>query len=197
MKTADEIARAAGGAVVAGSPDAVVTSWAFDSRALEPGACFVALRGERDGGDFVADAFGAGASVALVSRPSGPIVPPPGAAVVEVDDALVGLQAVAKADRLAREKLRVVGVTGSTGKTSTKDLLAAMLEPLGCYSSPASHNNEFGLPITLLNAPADVSVVVAGLHDYNASNASDVAYERQQNALLDSILGVDKKCGVH
>ena len=161
MKTADEIARAAGGAVVAGSPDAAVTSWAFDSRALEPGACFVALRGDRDGSDFVADAFAAGARVALVSRPSTPTVPPDGAAIVEVDEALLGLQAVARADRRGRPELRVVGVAGSTGKTSTKDLLAAMLAPLGCYASPASHNNEFGLPITLLNAPADVSVVVA------------------------------------
>ena len=80
---------------------------------------------------------------------------------MQVDDALLGLQAVARADRRARSELRVVGVTGSTGKTSTKDLLAAVLAPLGCYASPASHNNEFGLPITLLNAPADVSVVVA------------------------------------
>ena len=53
----------------------------------------------------------------------------------------------------ARAELRVVGVAGSTGKTSTKDLLAAVLAPLGCYASPASYNNEFGLPITLLNAP--------------------------------------------
>jgi UDP-N-acetylmuramoyl-tripeptide--D-alanyl-D-alanine ligase len=175
MKTADEIARAAGGAVVAGSPDAVVTSWAFDSRALEPGACFVALRGERDGGDFVADAFGAGASVALVSRPSAPIVPPVGAAVVEVDDALVGLQAVARADRRARSKLRVVGLTGRRARRRPKDLLAAMLEPLGCYSSPASHNNEFGLPITLLNAPADVNVVVAEMGERFAGDVAALA----------------------
>jgi UDP-N-acetylmuramoyl-tripeptide--D-alanyl-D-alanine ligase len=175
MKTADEIARAAGGVVVAGSADAAVTSWAFDSRALEPGACFVALRGERDGGDFVADAFGAGASVALVSRPGRSIVPPAGAAVVEVDDALSGLQAVARADRVARSQLRVVGVTGSTGKTSTKDLLAAMLEPLGCYASPASHNNEFGLPMTLLNAPADVNVVVAEMGERFAGDVAALA----------------------
>lgn len=161
MKTAAEIARAAHGIVVAGSPDATVTSWAFDSRALDVGACFVALRGDRDGHDFVADAFAAGARVALTSRSSIPIDPPAGAAIVQVDDALLALQAVARADRLARSDLRVVGVTGSTGKTSTKDLLAAVLAPLGCYASPASHNNEFGLPITLLNAPAQVNVVVA------------------------------------
>ena len=161
MKTADEIARVAGGAVVAGTPDATVTSWAFDTRALDAGACFVALHGDRDGREFVPAAFAEGASVALVSAPAPPVVPPAGAAMVEVADALRALQAVAAADRRARADLRVVGVAGSTGKTSTKDLLAAVLAPLGCYASPASHNNEFGLPITLLNAPAIATVVVA------------------------------------
>ena len=146
MKTAAEIARDADGAVVAGTPDATATSWAFDSRALDAGACFVALRGDRDGHEFVPAAFAAGASVALVSTPAPPSSPPAGAAMVEVADALRGLQAVAAADRRARADLRVVGVTGSTGKTSTKDLLAAVLAPLGCYASPASYNNEFGLP---------------------------------------------------
>ena len=161
MKTAAEIARDADGTVVAGSPETTATSWAFDSRALDDGACFVALRGDRDGHVYVADAFAAGARVALVSSGYAPVVPPAGAAIVQVGDALRGLQAVARADRRARSELRVVAVTGSTGKTSTKDLLAAVLAPLGCYASPASHNNEFGLPITLLNAPSDVSVVVA------------------------------------
>jgi UDP-N-acetylmuramoyl-tripeptide--D-alanyl-D-alanine ligase len=161
VKTAGEIARVAGGAVVAGTPDATVISWAFDTRVLDPGACFVALHGDRDGREFVPAAFSAGASVAMVSAPAPASAPPVGAAMVEVDDALRGLQAVAAADRRARPELRVVGVAGSTGKTSTKDLLAAVLAPLGCYASPASHNNEFGLPITLLNAPAIAHVVVA------------------------------------
>jgi UDP-N-acetylmuramoyl-tripeptide--D-alanyl-D-alanine ligase len=159
--TAAEIAHHSEGVVVAGTPDAVVASWAFDSRALEPGACFVALRGERDGHEFVADAFAAGASVALVSRPLPGVVPPIGGAIVQVDDVLLRLQGLARAARAARAELRVVGVTGSTGKTSTKDLLAAALAPLGCYASPASYNNEFGLPITLLGAPDDARVVVA------------------------------------
>jgi UDP-N-acetylmuramoyl-tripeptide--D-alanyl-D-alanine ligase len=160
-KTAAEIALDAGGIVFAGNPDARVTSWAFDSRALDPDACFVALHGDRDGREFVAAAFHGGATVALVSAPAPAVEPPPGAAIVEVADALRGLQAVATADRNARSDLRVVAVAGSTGKTSTKDLLAAVLAPSGCYASPASHNNEFGLPITLLNAPAIVKVVVA------------------------------------
>jgi len=158
--TAAEIAHHARG-IVTGSPDAVVTSWAFDSRALEPGACFVALRGRRDGHEFVADAFAAGATVALVSSTPDPTEVPDGAAVVTVDDVLVRLQELARATRDARPAVRVIGVTGSTGKTSTKDLLAAVLGPLGCYASPASYNNEVGLPITLLNAPTEAHVVVA------------------------------------
>lgn len=172
MKTAREIARDAGGGVVTGSPDATVTSWGFDSRELDAGACFVALRGDRDGRDFVPAAFSAGATVVLVSAPAPAITLPPGTAMVEVDDALRGLQAVAAADRLERTDLRVVAVAGSTGKTSTKDLLAAVLAPLGCYASPASHNNEFGLPITLLNAPADARVVVAEMGERYAGDVA-------------------------
>src|SRR5579862_9367302 len=99
--TAAEIAHHAHGTVVAGSPDAVVTSWGFDSRALEPGACFVALRGERDGHDFVADAFASGARVALVSAAPALAVPA-GAAIVQVDDVLHRLQQLARAARVAR-----------------------------------------------------------------------------------------------
>ena len=147
--------------MIKGSPDAEVTSWAFDSRALEPGACFVALQGDRDGHDFVAGALSAGATVALVSRPLPGVEAPDAAAIVQVADVLAGLQQLARARRAARPELSVVAVTGSTGKTSTKDLLAAVLAPLGCSASPESFNNEFGLPITLLNTPAEARIVVA------------------------------------
>ena len=159
--TAAEIAARTRGVVTAGTGDAVVTSWDFDSRVLEPGACFVALHGARDGHDFVDAAFAAGASVALVSTVPPGIEPSAGSAIVTVDDVLSALQQLARAFRGARADLRVVGVTGSTGKTSTKDLLASALAPLGCHASPASYNNEFGLPITLLTTPDDVGIVVA------------------------------------
>jgi UDP-N-acetylmuramoyl-tripeptide--D-alanyl-D-alanine ligase len=159
--TAAEIAHHAGGSVIAGTADAVVTSWAFDSRALEPGACFVALHGDRDGHDFVAGAFSAGATVALVAHPIAGVNAPDAGAIVQVDDVLAGLQELARASRVARPELSVVAVTGSTGKTSTKDLLAAVLAPLGSSASVESFNNEFGLPITLLNTPADAHVLVA------------------------------------
>jgi UDP-N-acetylmuramoyl-tripeptide--D-alanyl-D-alanine ligase len=160
LLTAREIARRAGGRVV-GDDGASVDAWAFDSRVLGAGACFVALRGARDGHDFVAPAFDAGAHVALVDDDfAGVSQPPPGRALVHVGDTLGALQEVARSLRLDRPGLHVVAVAGSTGKTSTKDLLAAALASRGCYANAESYNNEFGLPITLCNTPASASVVV-------------------------------------
>ncbi len=135
---------------------------AFDSRTLGAGACFVALRGDRDGHDFVAAAFDAGASVALVERGyTGPPELGPGRALVRVDDTLRALQNLARTMRRDRADLHVVAVAGSSGKTSTKDLLAAALASRGCHANAESFNNEFGLPITLCNTPESARVVVA------------------------------------
>lgn len=158
--SAREIAKRAGGEVLAGDPEARVASFAFDSRALAAGAAFVALRGHRDGHDFVADAFRAGAHVAIVDHRPEQCEPNAGQALVRVDDTLAALQDVARSVRAERAALRVVAVAGSTGKTTTKDLLAAALTPLGAHANPESYNNEFGLPLTLLNAPASAKVVV-------------------------------------
>jgi len=155
--SAAEIARRAAGEVVAGDPAAVASSWGFDSRTLLPGACFVALQGHRDGHDFVGDAFRAGASVALVARD---VPEPAGGAVVRVADTLLALQEVARSVRGDRAELRVFAVAGSTGKTSTKDLLAAALSTRAVHANPESYNNEFGLPVTLLNTPSFAEVVV-------------------------------------
>ncbi|GIU88021.1 MAG: UDP-N-acetylmuramoyl-tripeptide--D-alanyl-D-alanine ligase [Acidimicrobiia bacterium] len=156
--TAADIAARAGGTVV-GDPGALVTSWTFDSRAAREGSCFVALRGHRDGHDFVADAFRAGARVALVDR-AVPHLDLAARALVHTGDALRALQDVAASVRRDRADLRVVAVTGSTGKTSTKDLLAAALASAAVHANPESYNNEFGLPITLLDAPPGTAVVV-------------------------------------
>lgn len=158
--TAAEIASRSIGRVV-GDANATVDAWAFDSRALEDGACFVALRGARDGHDFVASAFDAGAHVALVDNEfAGVVDPGPGRALVQVGDTLGALQEVARSLRLDRPDLHVVAVAGSTGKTSTKDLLAAALVSQGCHANAESFNNEFGLPITLCNTPTAARVVV-------------------------------------
>ncbi|MEW6476383.1 MAG: UDP-N-acetylmuramoyl-tripeptide--D-alanyl-D-alanine ligase [Actinomycetota bacterium] len=153
--TLSEIAGITGGQVLGGDPDAVVSSYSIDTRTLAPGALFVALRAERDGHDFVGDALDRGAAGALVSRPV------PGIGLVLVDDTAVALTTLGRA---ARERLvgrPVVGITGSTGKTSTKDLAAAALAPAGPVgASPVSFNNEIGVPLTLLSAPEGAAAVV-------------------------------------
>jgi UDP-N-acetylmuramoyl-tripeptide--D-alanyl-D-alanine ligase len=158
--TAAEIGRRAHGRVV-GDDDVSVDTWAFDSRALGPGDCFVALQGDRDGHDFVGAAFDAGARVALVDEDfDGSRLVHPGRALVHVGDPLAALQEIARTVRRDRHDLHVVAVGGSTGKTSTKDLLAAVLASQGCYANTESYNNEFGLPITLCNTPDAARVVV-------------------------------------
>jgi UDP-N-acetylmuramoyl-tripeptide--D-alanyl-D-alanine ligase len=157
--TLAEVAEATGGDLAAGSPGAAVTSVSVDTRTLVPGALFVALVGERDGHAFLADAFARGAVVALVSEP-----PPSGlpGGVVMVADTGIALTALGRHARRRLEGVPVVGITGSTGKTSTKDLAAAALVSRApVCASPASFNNEIGLPLTLLSAPDDAGAVVA------------------------------------
>ncbi len=138
--------------------DGVVQGVSIDSRELVPGQMFVALVAERDGHDFVGAACERGARACLVSRPVGVA---PEVSVVEVPDTATALQDLG---RFARDELAhaaVVGITGSVGKTSTKDLLAAILSQAGVTAaSERSFNNEIGLPLTLANAPADCRFVV-------------------------------------
>jgi UDP-N-acetylmuramoyl-tripeptide--D-alanyl-D-alanine ligase len=153
--TLSEIAALTGGQLLGGDPGAAVSSYSIDSRTLAPGALFVALQAERDGHDFVGDALDRGAAGALVSRTV------EGAGLVLVDDTAVALTTLGHAARRRLAGVPVVGITGSTGKTSTKDLTAAALAPAGPVgASPVSFNNEIGVPLTLLSAPADPAAVV-------------------------------------
>jgi UDP-N-acetylmuramoyl-tripeptide--D-alanyl-D-alanine ligase len=149
---ATEVAEAAGGTLV--GPDTTVDGARIDSRLVRGGELFVALRAERDGHDFVAAALGAGAGACLVELPAD------GAVSVVVDDTFVALTQLATRmrDRLPD---RVVGITGSVGKTSTKDLLAAALgRSYRVSASPKSFNNELGVPLTVLDTPDDAEAVV-------------------------------------
>jgi UDP-N-acetylmuramoyl-tripeptide--D-alanyl-D-alanine ligase len=150
-----EIARATGGRLV--GPDAVVDGAEIDSRRVTGGELFVPVVAERDGHDFVPAALAAGAAAYLTSRPvvesvaDGP-AGGEGAPAIEVDDTVVALGALGGA---ARDRLpdRVVGVTGSVGKTSVKDMLAAALAArFDTTASADSFNNELGVPLTLLGA---------------------------------------------
>lgn len=161
-----EVADRLGGSVVGtavGVPAGVVDGLAIDSRLVRPGQMFAALTAERDGHDFVPAAIRAGAAAVLVERVdpawSGDVRPDAVAMVqvASVRDALAGIA------RMARAELpdRVVGVTGSVGKTTTKDLLANVLAlRFATVASEKSFNNELGVPLTLANAPAGTEAAV-------------------------------------
>ncbi|MFC4943485.1 UDP-N-acetylmuramoyl-tripeptide--D-alanyl-D-alanine ligase [Pseudonocardia sp. GCM10023141] len=168
MRLAD-IAAVTGGRLHRATGDERVTAVEFDSRAIAPGGLFLALPGERaDGHGFAAAAVAAGAVAVLAGRPvDAPAViapPAPRATGTYLDEADVdgsGAAVLAALARLAGHvvdrlpDLAVVGVTGSSGKTSTKDLLAALLADLGpTVAPPNSFNTELGLPYTALRADA-------------------------------------------
>jgi UDP-N-acetylmuramoyl-tripeptide--D-alanyl-D-alanine ligase len=132
----------------------------IDSRDVGPGDLFVGLPGERhDGGRFAAAALEAGAWGTLTTPQHARELPAAGV-VLESDDPLASLQALATAWRIALGA-QVIGVTGSTGKTSTKDLLFGMLRPhRRTVATPQNLNTEIGVPLTILSAPGDTEVLV-------------------------------------
>ncbi|CAI7977954.1 UDP-N-acetylmuramoyl-tripeptide--D-alanyl-D-alanine ligase [Frankia sp. Hr75.2] len=153
--TLAEVAAATGGRLTAGADRLTpVTSVVIDSRQVGPGALFVALPGERvDGHDFAVGAVAAGAVAVLGARETG--VP----TVVAADPAAALAALAAHLRDLA--PATVVGVTGSAGKTTTKDLLADLLGRLGpTVAAVGSFNNEIGLPLTLLRTEPDTAFVV-------------------------------------
>ncbi len=135
----------------------------IDSRKVVPGALFVALQGTKtDGSRFVHDAFKRGAAACIVARGK---VPPgvPRRRVFEVEDPL---EALGRVGALVRRKLacRIVAVTGSVGKTTTKELIAALLSVrFRTAKAPASFNNNLGVPLTVCNTPAEAEILVAEL----------------------------------
>jgi len=130
----------------------------IDSRTLRPGDLFVALAGDRDGHAHVADALARGAAGAMVHHRDGM---PDGAPLLVVDNTLQGLTALGRAGR-ARFVGRVVAVTGSVGKTTTKEMLRAALSAFGpTHAAQASYNNHWGVPLTLALLPQDAAFCVA------------------------------------
>jgi UDP-N-acetylmuramoyl-tripeptide--D-alanyl-D-alanine ligase len=155
--TLSEVAEAVGGELTAG--DIRVTGKVtVDSRTVAPGDLFVAVPGERvDGSDFLGAAADAGAVAALTTRPD-PALP---CVVVDEPVAALGRLAAAVHTRLAAGDLVTIGITGSSGKTSTKDLLGQVLATAGAtVSPPGSYNNDIGLPLTVLDADADTRFLV-------------------------------------
>ncbi len=160
--TAAELETATGGRA---SGEFAVAGIAIDSRGIAAGDLFVALRDARDGHDFVAGALAAGAGGALVDH--APPGVPAGAPLLMVGDTLQGLTMLGAAGR-ARSTARVVGVTGSVGKTTTKEMLRHGLSAFGAtHASAASHNNHWGVPLTLARIPreADFAIIEMGMNN--------------------------------
>ncbi|MGN0078544.1 MAG: UDP-N-acetylmuramoyl-tripeptide--D-alanyl-D-alanine ligase [Coriobacteriales bacterium] len=143
----------------------LVTGISWDSRSVQPGDLFMALPGERvDGNDYVAAAIGAGAAMVVCTREPGAnalaIAGEFACPLAVVQD---GVEALSNLAAYWRTTLRcvVVGVTGSTGKTSTKDLLLAVLgQRYRTHATKGNYNNELGIPYTVLTAPEDAEVLV-------------------------------------
>lgn len=161
---------AAGGSI-RGDAGAEITGISIDSRTLEPGDAFVAIKGDRlDGHDYVAAALEAGASLALVDESRLADLPEDGRYVV-VADPLEALRNLGMAAR-ARTEARIVAVTGSVGKTGTKEALRLTLAPSGkVHASVASFNNHWGVPLTLARMPADTEY---GVFEIGMNHAGEI-----------------------
>ena len=181
-----------------------VSGTVIDSRRCRPGALFVALEGERaDGHDFVADAFSRGAVAAIVERDvgvsattldlTGPAQMWPAdwslPLVLKVDDSLQAIQRAAGFWR-RQHRVRVVGITGSVGKTTTKELAAAVLaRRYTMLKSEASYNNEIGLPLTLLHLTDRHERVVLEMGMYDVGEIADLARIAQPHVGVVTIVG--------
>ena len=153
--TATDAAAATGGRATA---DWSATGVSIDTRTLQPGDLFVALKDVRDGHDFVAQALAKGAAAALVTHvPDGV---PADAPLLIVTDVLAALEDLGRAGR-ARMSGKVIAITGSVGKTSTKEMARIALTGQGrIHAAEASYNNHWGVPLTLARMPADTDFAI-------------------------------------
>lgn len=171
LSTSDLIAATAGKAVVAGDR-AITAGLTTDSRAITPGCVFLALCGERfDGNNFAAEATQKGAAAVVVSRLVGDYAP--GSTVVQVEDTLAALQSLASWWRGQLEPLHVVGLTGSSGKTSTKDMcLSVLSQKFTALATRGNLNNHIGVPLSILSTPQGTQ---AAIWEMGMNHAGEIA----------------------
>jgi len=175
--TAERIAKATGARIVAGDAAATACTVTIDSRRAVEGSCFFAIAGERrDGHDFLADAAKAGASVLVAHRPViSETTPGAAAAILEVNDTTEALQALAGRLRAELDP-KVVAITGSLGKTTTKEITASLLRGhFDVWATPGNLNNHWGLPLSLLGLEAEHDVMIAELAMSNAGEIRALA----------------------
>jgi UDP-N-acetylmuramoyl-tripeptide--D-alanyl-D-alanine ligase len=159
--TVEQIVAAVDGRLLQGDLQARLRGLSTDSRQVRPGELFIALRGERyDGHHFLEPVARAGAGAAVVMEP---VAVPDGMAVIQVADTLTALGAIGRAHR-QRFQIPLIGITGSNGKTTTKDLVAAVLEQVyPVVKTEQNFNNEIGLPLTLLKIDSHTAAAVVEL----------------------------------
>jgi len=174
-----------------GAPTGAITGFSIDSRSIAAGEVFVAITDQRDGHDFVAAAFANGAAAALVRRD---FAAPAGCGpLIRVDDPLRALERIAIAARSRlRPSARVIAVTGSAGKTGTKEMLRACLATAGTVHAPEkSFNNHWGVPLTLARMPADVDFAVIEIGMNHAEEIRPLTrMARPHIALITNVLPV-------
>lgn len=165
-------ARDAAGATAHGTLPERITGVSIDTRTLEPGDLFVAIVGDNnDGHDYVAQAFAKGAAAALVSHERAPALAGYGP-LLAVEETLAGLERLGRAAR-ARSAAKIVAITGSVGKTGSKEALRLVLERQGrTHASAASYNNHWGVPLTLARMPADTEY---GVFEIGMNHAGEIA----------------------
>lgn len=171
LSTSELIAATAGKAVAMGDR-AITAGLTTDSRAITPGCIFLALCGERfDGNTFAADASQKGAAAVVVSRVEGDFAP--GCTIVQVEDTLAALQSLATWWRGQLEPLHVVGLTGSSGKTSTKDMcLSVLSQKYKALATKGNLNNHIGVPLSILSAEKGTE---AAIWEMGMNHAGEIA----------------------
>jgi UDP-N-acetylmuramoyl-tripeptide--D-alanyl-D-alanine ligase len=170
--TFQQLAEMVGGRVVSGDPATLSSSVIIDSREIKPDAVFFAVKGERlDGHDFVQQALEKGAVGAVVSRvPEGVAKP-----LIQVDDTTKALQRLASAIR-DRYDVTLIGITGSAGKTTTKEMIATLISSeRRVHKSWGNFNNQIGAPLCLDNMPDDAQVVVSEMGMNHAGEIAEIA----------------------
>jgi UDP-N-acetylmuramoyl-tripeptide--D-alanyl-D-alanine ligase len=166
----NEIAKKTGGDILQGLLSISFRTFNIDSRITQPGELFFALVAQRDGHAYIADAAQKGAAGAVISRPVTP--PNPDIALIRVPDTLLALQNLAERV-LNAQQVKVVGITGSIGKTTTKEFVAALLA--GSYEvlkSEGNYNNHIGLPLSILKLQNKHEVIVL---EMGMSSAGEIA----------------------
>jgi UDP-N-acetylmuramoyl-tripeptide--D-alanyl-D-alanine ligase len=181
--TVAEMVRACGGNMISGMSDmAIFTSYSTDTRTINPGDLFIALKGEKhDGRDFVSVAVDKGA-MGIVAQAGGdhPFIRDMARdyeyiTVIEVADGLAAYQKIAGLVR-RKSKAMVIAVTGSTGKTTTKDMLAAIMGRVGStVASKLNFNNEYGVPATIMECDEDTRFLIVEMGMRGAGQIAESA----------------------